>query len=173
MEGFTDVSQIRRELGMDGWYECLYLVVGHLHHLVHEVPAESERLLPYYLDRCSICKQSNVGQGHSLARSQTLGHGVRIPRLATDDLDVGCYSLHIRGNSGNQSTATNTAKDGMDLLQVMLSQDLGADGSLTGNDIWIIERWDVGIVLQGRQTLTFGFGLVKVLAMQDHPRSQS
>ena len=64
----------------------------------------------------AVGEQANIFQHDSLAFSQGLNHCIGVECFDADNLDMGRNTLDIGTNSGNEPTATDTAKHSLQVL---------------------------------------------------------
>ena len=105
--------------------------------------AKAESFFSNVFNGGAVSKQTHVFEPHALTRLQGLRHCVRINGFHTNDLDFRAQAFDVGGNTGNQATTADAAKDGMNWAR-MLTQDLHADGALPGNHVWVVKRMHKG-----------------------------
>ncbi|KAH4253485.1 hypothetical protein HBI04_241240 [Parastagonospora nodorum] len=116
------------------------LVGCYLNYFVNHLLTYSERLFSDCLHCRTVGEQPDILEQHPLSCLERLHHGVGVVLLHAYDLDVWRYALDVDAHSGDQASASHAAKDGRELRQVSLPQQLHADRSLPSNDIRIVER---------------------------------
>lgn len=144
------------------------LVGGDLDDLVDDLLTYPERLLADGLDGGPVCKQAHVAEHDALAGLERLDHGVGVVLLDADDLDVRRDALDVDARAGDQAAAAHATKDGREVLQVRLPQQLHADGALARNHIRVVEGRDGDQVVQRLQARGLCLGRVEIRAVQDH-----
>ena len=96
------------------------------------------------------------GRDHPAAEGYK--HGGHRCRLNADDLDVGAHGFDRHRHTADQSAAADGDDD---LLHIgHLIQNLQPDGSLTGDDVGIVEGMGEGIALFPGKALRFPGGVV-------------
>ena len=96
--------------------------------------------------RHAVGKQPDTRQHHAL----TSGHGrlqaIGIIRLHANDLDLRAQVLHIRGDPGDQPTATARHENSVERPR-LLAQDLHGHRALPGDGVRVIVGMDIDVAL--------------------------
>ncbi len=93
------------------------------------------------LHRGAVGEQPDLVELDALTRRHRPGHRVGIDGLGAHDSDPGADGLHVGGDPGDQSAATDRYHDGVERAGV-LAQDLHADRALPCDHVRIVERVD-------------------------------
>lgn len=146
------------------------LVVIHKGDLIDRVLADPEALFANNLDGSTVTERTDFAQDHSLASRDTPLHRITVDSLDSDNLDAfGSDPLDVGRHSGDQSATSNAAKDPIQLLKLLhLAGQLDRYSALTGNDERVVVGRDEVESVNLSEPGAFGFGLVKVLSMQNN-----
>ncbi|KAH0340969.1 threonine dehydratase, biosynthetic, partial [Aureobasidium melanogenum] len=112
--------------------------------IVDNLTSQTEGLLSDSLDSSTVSEQTDLFECDTLAQLEGFDHSVCIVRLDTDDLDVRRNSLDVDSDTGDQTTTTNTTEDSLKLAQISLAHNLHTNGSLTGDNVGVVEGRNVG-----------------------------
>ena len=124
---------------------------------------------------CQITRRQNVNavcDGRAVldrrdhAAAERHEHGRHRRRLDADNLDIRAHGLYRRGDTADQSAASDGDDDLFHIRHLL--QDLQTDGSLSRNDIRIIEGMRKGIALFSGKALCFPGGIVIDSRNQNH-----
>ena len=118
-------------------------VIGDHHDLIDEIFRKSEGLPAWLAYGYSICEGPDMLEPNAPARCKRSRHRIGIFRLHTDDSNLRAQLFYVSPNPGNESTAANRNKDGVQVSCVLL-QDLEADRALASDHVRIIVRMDKG-----------------------------
>lgn len=149
------------------------LVGGDLDNLVNDVLAEAERLLADGLDGGTVCKEADAVQDHSLSLGQGLDQRIGVVGLDTNDLDMGRHALHVDTDSGDETTTSDAAEDGIELGHVDLTKQLHTNGSLARNDVRVVKGRNVDQTVLRRSSATLLLGGIEIGTVQHDMSTQA
>jgi len=147
------------------------LVGADQNHLVHQLPRQPEGLRPDLAHRHPVGKQPHPLQGDGTIRGQGGVQGRGIVGLHADHPGLGPDVFHVGGHPRDQPPAAHRDKDGMGRIGV-LTQDLHADGALSGDHLGVVEGVDEGQPLPAAKLQGVGVGVVVGIPMEQGLRPQ-
>ncbi len=118
-------------------------VGGDFDYVVDDFAAYAECLFADGLDGGAVGEEADFGEEDSFALVDGLGHGVCVVGFDADYLDVGGDAFDVDAYSGDEAAAADAAEDCFQVLEVGLSEDFHSDRALAGDDVGVIEWWDV------------------------------
>lgn len=121
------------------------LVFPHGDDLIHILPAQLEGQIAGALDRNAVGNGSHTAQLHRTALPDGLLHGGRALSLDADHPAGGLEVLDGIGNAADESAAADGDHHLAHIRQLL--QDLQANGTLSGNDVGIVEGMGKGIAV--------------------------
>ena len=110
------------------------------------------------LDGDAVGDGGNAVQGADLAVLDGAEHAGSTCSLDTVDLHVGAQGLDGEGNAGDQTAAADGHDDRVQIVHFV--EDLQTDGTLTGNDVFIVKGMDEGIAVFFLQLQSLLVGIV-------------
>jgi hypothetical protein len=131
------------------------------------------------VDRANALRAESVGQGardllgrklNDLSGTQAgLGVGGEFG-FDPDHFDLGIGKLDRGGHPGDEPSAADRGKDGLDFREVF--ENFQSDGALTGNDLFIVVGRNNDVSVPGCQFFGFGLALVGARTYENNFGSQ-
>ena len=140
--------------------------------VVQQVAAKGEGLLAHQLHGHAVGEQAHVLELHTMPGHDGTAHGVGVHGFHADDADLGPQVLHIGGHAGGKSAPADGHENGVNGVG-MLTQDLHADGALSGNDIGIVKRRDEHVAGLLDEIQRMPPGIAERLTEQHHLSAQT
>lgn len=136
--------------------------------VIYELLADAEGFFADYPNGRTITKHTNIVEHHSMTSFDGPGQGIAVESLSTHHLDIfGGYALDILAHTANQTTTADAAKDRVNVGHVNLAGEFDGSSTLAGDDVRMVIRRDVGEVEVVREPETFGFCIIKRVAVED------
>ena len=161
---FEDRARVFEDV-FDG---CAGFVCGDEDNVVDDGAAEAEGFGPDGFDGGAVCEEPDFVENDRLAGVDGADHGVGVVGFYADDLDVRRDAFDVDAYSCDEPAAADAAEDGFEFLEVGLPEELHADCALAGDDVGVVERGDVGELVDFGKACCFDFGGVKVIAFEDY-----
>ena len=135
---------------------------------VDQILRDAKTLMSNLAYRGTIGEHANTRQTHGATCTQRGMQGRCVLGLDADHPDLRIQRLRIRGDTSDQTTATDRHHDAPDLIAMALAQNLHGNRALSGDHIRIVERMHEAQPFDLLKFARMRVGAVEVVAMQDN-----